>query len=77
MSFSAIPYDPQPPWITSGIRLGTPAVTTRGMREEEMRQIAWLIDRALRNHDDANGLARVREEACALAQGFPLYEDLS
>jgi len=76
VSFSSIPYDPQPPRITSEIRLGTPAVITHGMGEEEMRRIARLIDRALRNHDDANGLAQVREEACALTEGFPLYEGL-
>ncbi|MFQ6117669.1 MAG: serine hydroxymethyltransferase, partial [Candidatus Bipolaricaulia bacterium] len=65
---NAIPYDPRPPRITSGIRLGTPAVTTRGMGEEEMRQIARLVDETLRNHDDERALAGVREEACALAQ---------
>jgi glycine hydroxymethyltransferase len=69
---NTIPDDPQSPFVTSGIRLGTPALTTRGMGTREMRLIASLIDRALTNRDDVT-LARVREEVRAMADAFPLY----
>jgi glycine hydroxymethyltransferase len=73
---NTIPDDPQSPFVTSGIRLGTPAVTTRGMGEAEMETIAAFIDRALRDPSDA-GLARIRGEVEELAAGFPLYETAS
>ena len=69
---NTIPDDPQSPFVTSGIRLGTPALTTRGMGTREMRVIASLIDQALTNRDDVT-LARVREEVRAMADAFPLY----
>ena len=69
---NTVPDDPQSPFVTSGIRLGTPALTTRGMGEAEMDRIAGLIDRALSHPDDAN-LAAVRADVEALAAGFPLY----
>jgi glycine hydroxymethyltransferase len=70
-----IPFDLQPPRVTSGIRLGTPAVTTRGMGVEEMRQIARLIVRVLRHGEDEAVLADVRTEALAMCRAFPLpYE---
>lgn len=72
---NAIPYDPEPPTITSGIRLGTPAVTTRGMRENEMRKIARYIDEALKHHHDEQALKRVEAKACELARSHPLYEN--
>jgi glycine hydroxymethyltransferase len=70
---NTIPDDPQSPFVTSGIRLGTPAMTTRGMGPAEMERIAELIDRALVKQDDGT-LAAVRREVEALAAGFPLYE---
>lgn len=70
---NTVPDDPQSPFVTSGIRLGTPALTTRGMGEEEMRQIAGLIDRVLTGRSP-EVLRAVREEVEALAASFPLYE---
>ncbi|MEO8563692.1 MAG: serine hydroxymethyltransferase, partial [bacterium] len=63
----------QSPFVTSGVRIGTPAVTTRGMREPEMERIAELIDRVLTSAEDASLAARVREEVRSLAAAFPLY----
>ena len=71
---NAIPFDPRPPFVTSGIRLGTPAVTTRGMREPEMEQIAELIHRALQLVGDEGALARVAEDVRALCAQFPVYQ---
>lgn len=67
-----IPYDPQPPIVTSGIRLGTPAVTTRDMGAVEMTDIARLIGRVLRASGDESVLCSVREEVLALCERFPL-----
>jgi glycine hydroxymethyltransferase len=72
---NAIPFDKNPPMVASGVRLGTPAVTTRGMGEPEMDRIAELISRALASTDDEAGLARVRADVEALCSEFPLYPD--
>ena len=69
---NAIPFDTQPPRVTSGLRLGTPAVTTRGFGVEEMRKTAELIARAIKGRDDEAEVAAVRAEAQALASSFPL-----
>jgi glycine hydroxymethyltransferase len=70
---NGIPNDPQKPMVTSGIRLGTPAMTTRGFKEEQARATAHLIADVLDNpHDEAN-LARVREKVAALTRDFPVY----
>ncbi len=73
---NAIPFDPQPPAKASGIRLGTPAVTTRGMKEPHMQRIAELIDEALTHRADTNALARVRAGVEELVEQFPLYPEL-
>ncbi len=71
-SRSCIPHDPEKPWITSGIRLGTPAISSRGMREQEMATIAQLIDKVLTNPDDKNKLKAVRREVKELCTQFPI-----
>jgi glycine hydroxymethyltransferase len=70
-----IPGDPESPFVTSGIRLGTPALTTRGMKADAMRQVAALIDRALSAPEDAASLERVRADVKALTADYPLYPD--
>jgi glycine hydroxymethyltransferase len=68
-----VPFDPRKPAVTSGVRIGTPAITTRGMREAEMRQIGAWIARVLEHAGDPSTLAAVREEVRALCARFPLY----
>ncbi len=70
---NAIPYDTNPPMKPSGIRIGTPALTTRGMGEPEMRQVATWITDALDHRSDPNRLAQIRGEVLELADQFPLY----
>ena len=71
---NTIPGDPQSPFVTSGIRLGTPALTSRGFMEPEMGRVAELIDTALTGKDDET-LSRVKQEVRALTNAFPLYAD--
>jgi glycine hydroxymethyltransferase len=70
---NSIPNDPEKPFVTSGIRLGTPAVTTRGLREPEMGIIASLISRALKGHEDEAVLNAVRDGVVALTSRFPIH----
>ncbi len=69
---NSIPFDTQKPYITSGIRIGTPAMTTRGFQEKEFVQIAHYIDEAIRNQDDARALDAIREKVVSLNRAFPL-----
>src|SRR5437588_2503373 len=69
---NAIPFDTNPPLKPSGIRIGTPALTTRGMKEAEMQKVGALIAEALNNHKDAQALSRVRKQVHELADAFPL-----
>ena len=71
---NAIPYDSNPPMKPSGIRIGTPALTTRGMKEPEMKQIASWIVQALENRGDAGKLLQIRNLVGEMAERFPLYE---
>jgi len=70
---NAIPNDPEKPFVTSGIRLGSPAMTTRGFREEEARGVGHLIADVLEHPEDAQRIAQVREQVAALARRFPVY----
>jgi glycine hydroxymethyltransferase len=70
---NTVPDDPRPPYITSGLRIGTPAVTTQGMREPEMAQIAGLIHRVLAGRDDEDEVAAVRDEVAALCSKYAPY----
>ena len=71
-----IPYDPRPPAITSGIRIGSPAVTARRMKEPEMCKTAQLIDAALKNRDNDNKLKEIKNQVLELNHEFPLYQGL-
>ncbi|MCW6004662.1 serine hydroxymethyltransferase [Micromonospora sp. CPCC 205371] len=70
---NAIPYDPEKPMVASGVRVGTPSVTTQGMREGEMRQIASLISRAVRADGDSDEIGQIRAEVVDLVHKFPAY----
>jgi glycine hydroxymethyltransferase len=71
-----IPFDPSTPFITSGIRIGTPCVTTRGMKEKEMAQIADLIAAVLRDIKNETTVKSVRSKVDQLCSRFPIYQDL-
>ncbi len=70
---NSIPNDPESPFVTSGIRLGTPAVTTRGMKQAEMKQIAAWIATVLRNHSDEGTISKVKAEVTGLCRSFPIH----
>jgi glycine hydroxymethyltransferase len=72
---NAIPFDTNPPLKPSGIRVGSPALTTRGMKETEMRQVARWISEALQHRKEADVLAKIRGQVLELAEAFPLYAE--
>jgi glycine hydroxymethyltransferase len=71
---NSIPYDPERPAVTSGIRVGTPAVTTRGMKEEDMAVIAQFIHQALAAGGDPDIIERVRDQVADFCSQFPLHK---
>ena len=73
MNKNMIPFDSHPPLVTSGIRLGTPAVTTRNMKESEMGQIAEMMGKVLKNIDSDKVQSEVKEEVKTFTDRFPLY----
>lgn len=70
---NTIPFETEKPTITSGIRIGTPALTTRGMKEDEMRTVASLIQRAIINSENEEALVKIREESREFARSFPIF----
>ncbi|MFC2082216.1 serine hydroxymethyltransferase [Bacteroidota bacterium] len=72
-----VPFDTKSPFVTSGIRIGTPAVTTRGMKEDQMKLIADFIERAVKNFDKEDELAKIKNEVAVLCADFPLYPELN
>jgi glycine hydroxymethyltransferase len=70
-----VPFDERSPLITSGVRIGTPALSSRGMKQDAMRQIAGFIDRVIQDPKSEENLAAVRAEARELAAGYPLYPE--
>ena len=73
---NTIPFDPESPFVTSGLRIGTPSVTTRGMKEPEMAMIATLISEALSSIGDERVSADVKKRVLELTGSFPLYPEL-
>lgn len=71
---NAVPFDPKPPNITSGIRVGTPGVTSRGLKEDEMRILAACMADALKRRDSAQDLERIKAQVTELCQAFPIYD---
>ena len=71
-----VPFDTKSPFVTSGIRIGTPALTTRGMKEEEMKRIGDFIHRVLSNTEDEDEIARIKQEIRELSQDFLLYQEI-
>ena len=72
---NAIPFDPEKPFIASGIRIGTPAITTRGLKERDMVTVAAWIDRAITNHQNPKELEKIKKEVKALCLKFPMYSE--
>jgi glycine hydroxymethyltransferase len=73
---NTVPNEKQSPFVTSGIRIGTPAITTRGMKEPEMKVIGSLINEVLTHLDDQTMSKKVREQVREVCKKFPLYEDI-
>ena len=75
MNKNAVPNDPRSPFVTSGLRIGTPAVTRRGFKEQEVELLAnWIAD-VLDNISDPNVMAQVKEKVVSLCQAFPVYQN--
>lgn len=74
---NAIPFDTEKPFVASGVRLGTPALTTRGMKEAEMKKIAKLFDDTMKDYQNEAHLAKIKAEVRQLAEQFPLYPDIA
>ena len=70
-----VPFDKRSPFVTSGIRIGTPAITTRGMGNQEMSMIADLIDSVINNPDDNKVISKVKKEVNDLCDAFPIYDE--
>ncbi len=73
---NTIPFDQNPPLVCSGIRVGTPSITTRGMKEDEMKVIAELIFEALKNHNNEEVLKSIKSKVIELTSSFPIYKDI-
>ena len=73
---NAVPFDDKSPFVTSGIRVGVPAITTRGMQEAHMQDVVGFIDKVLMHADDEAVIASVKEDVKAFMQQFPLYPEL-
>ena len=73
---NAVPFDDKSPFVTSGIRVGVPAITTRGMKETDMETVVNFIDRVLSNIDDEATIAAVKQDVKSFMQAFPLYPQL-
>ncbi|MCK4419688.1 serine hydroxymethyltransferase, partial [Candidatus Aerophobetes bacterium] len=77
VNYNSIPFDTQSPPLTSGIRPGTPALTTRGMKEPEMKLIGEWISKILHNPEDSNLRKKIKRDVEELCKEFPIYEELS
>ncbi|MEO6289398.1 MAG: serine hydroxymethyltransferase, partial [Ginsengibacter sp.] len=73
---NSVPFDDKSPFVTSGIRVGVPAITTRGMKENDMEEVVALVDKILMNTDDEKVIAGVKNEVIKLMEKFPLYPEL-
>ena len=73
---NTIPFDTNPPMVSSGIRIGTPSITTRGMKEDQMKNIADLIVKALKSTNDEQILLKIKQEVKELTSAFPIYKDI-
>ena len=72
-----VPFDKRSPFITSGIRVGTPAITTRSMKTDEMKKIAKLIDMVINDPDNDDSIQKVKSQVEELCESFPIYEGIS